>query len=63
MVATEKLDLGNMTRKAKGRGKRPKIGLNRFILDVGMGYTRRCIEYKLTECNGVFVEVQLNNLN
>lgn len=41
-----------MTRKG---GK--KTGLNRSILDVGMGYTRNCVEYKLAEANGVFIEV------
>lgn len=57
MVATEKLNLKNMTRKARGKGKRQKAGLNRSILDVGMGYLRSCIEYKLAEASGVFVEV------
>lgn len=57
LVATEKLNLQNMTRKAKVKGKRQKAGLNRSILDVGMGYLRSCLEYKLVEANGVFVEV------
>lgn len=57
LVATEKLNLRNMTRKARGQGKRQKAGLNRSILDVGMGYLRSCLEYKLTEANGVFIEV------
>jgi transposase len=47
-----------MTRKAKnGKRKRQKTGLNRSILDVGWGMIRDMIEYKLSECNGVFVEV------
>lgn len=47
-----------MTRKAKtGKRKRQKTGLNRSILDTGWGMLRSMIEYKLAECNGVFVEV------
>ncbi len=57
LVATEKLNLRNMTRKANRKGRRQKAGLNRSILDVGMGYLRSCIEYKLVEANGVFIEV------
>ncbi len=59
LVATEKLNLKNMTRKAKKDSKRKaqKTGLNRSILDVGMGMLRSAIEYKLSECEGIFVEV------
>jgi len=58
LVASEKLSLRNMTRKVKkGKGKRQKAGLNRSILDVGMGYLLSCIKYKLVEADGVFVEV------
>ena len=59
MVATEKLTLKNMTRKAiKGsKRKRQKTGLNRSILDVGMGMLRSAIEYKLAEANGIFIEI------
>lgn len=59
LVATEKLDLKNMTRKAKkgSTKKAQKTGLNRSILDVGMGMLRAAIEYKLSECEGVFMEV------
>jgi putative transposase len=47
-----------MTRKAKkGRRKRQKAGLNRSILDVGMGMFRKTLEYKLAEAGGVFTEV------
>jgi putative transposase len=47
-----------MTRKAKkGKRKKQKAGLNKFILDVGMGMLRTAIEYKLIEAGGVFVEV------
>jgi putative transposase len=59
MVATEKLNLKGMTRKAKqgSKRKRQKTGLNRSILDVGMGMLRSAIEYKLAEANGIFVEI------
>jgi transposase len=58
LVATEKLEIPKMTRKAKkGKRKRQKTGLNRSILDVGIGMTRSAIQYKLLEAGGVFVEV------
>jgi putative transposase len=59
LVATEKLNLRGMTRKAKpgSTRKRQKTGLNRSILNVGMGMLRTAIEYKLGEANGVFIEV------
>jgi len=36
--------------------KRQKAGLNRSILDVGIGMLREAIAYKLTEAGGVFLE-------
>lgn len=58
LVATEKLNLKGMTAKAKtGKRTRQKSGLNRSILDVGMGAFRKALEYKLIEACGVFVEV------
>jgi len=57
-VATEKLEVSKMTRKAKkGKRKKQKAGLNKSILDVGMGMLRSAIEYKVIEAGGVFVEV------
>ncbi len=57
-VATEKLEVSKMTRKAKkGKRKKQKAGLNKSILDIGMGMLRQAIEYKVTEAGGVFVEV------
>lgn len=57
-MATEKLNLKGMTKKAKkGKRKRQKTGLNRSILDVGMGMLRQAIEYKVIEAGGLFVEV------
>ncbi|MGL5870884.1 MAG: RNA-guided endonuclease InsQ/TnpB family protein, partial [Xenococcaceae cyanobacterium] len=59
LVATEKLNIKAMTRKAKPGSKRKaqKTGLNRSILDTSWGMLRSAIEYKLAECDGVFVEV------
>lgn len=58
-LGTEKLNIKGMTRKAKKGSKRSsqKTGLNRSILDTGWGMLRSCLSYKLSECNGVFVEV------
>ena len=58
-VATEKLNLKNLTRKAKKGSKRKaqKTGLNRNLLDVGIGNLKSLIEYKVTEAGGFYVEV------
>jgi transposase len=48
-----------MTRKAKGKGKRQKSGLNRSLLDVGISNLTSLIRYKLDEAGGVFVDVPL----
>lgn len=57
-VATEKLEVSNMTRKAKkGKRKKQKAGLNKSILDVGFGMLRSVIEDKVIEAGGIFVEV------
>jgi putative transposase len=58
LVATETLNVKNMTAKAKkGKRKRQKSGLNRSILDVGFGMLRSAIKYKVEEAGGFFVEV------
>lgn len=63
LVASEKLEVKNMTRKARnGKRKRQKAGLNRSILDVGWGMLKGAIKYKLEEGNGVFVEVPTNTV-
>ncbi len=57
LVATEKLKIKNMTRKAKsGKRKKQKTGLNRNILDVGMGMLLSAIKYKIDEAGGIFLE-------
>ena len=58
MVATEKLNLKGMTRKAKkgSKRKRQKTGLNRNLLDVAIGMLRESIKYKVIEAGGVFLE-------
>jgi len=58
LVATEKLEVKNLTSKAKkGKRKKQKAGLNKSILDVGFGMLRSTIKYKVEQIGGVFVEV------
>lgn len=59
LVATEKLNIKGMTRKAKkgSKRKRQKTGLNRSLLDVGIGNLKRLIKYKVTEAGGVYIEI------
>ena len=57
MVATEKLTLKGMTRKAKGKGKKQKAGLNRSLLDVAIGMTKDNIKYKVEEAGGIYTEI------
>ncbi|WP_413465008.1 RNA-guided endonuclease InsQ/TnpB family protein [Aerosakkonema funiforme] len=59
MVATEELNLKGMTKKAKKGNKRKqqKTGLNRSMLDVGIGMLTSAIEYKLQEVDGFLVKV------
>ncbi len=57
-VATEKLEVKNMTSIAKkGKRKKQKAGLNKSILDVGFGMLRNTIKYKIEQIGGVFIEV------
>ena len=46
-----------MTRKAKGKGSKPKSGLNRSVLDVGIGNLKSLIKSKVTEAGGFYIEV------
>ncbi len=63
LVATEKLNLKGMTRKAKkGKHKRQKSGLNRKLLDVAIGMIRESIKYKLDEATGIFMEAPTQQL-
>jgi putative transposase len=59
LVATEELNLKGMTKKAKKGSKRKaqKTGLNRSMLDVGIGELTKTIEYKLQEAGGMLVKV------
>jgi len=59
LVATEELNLKGMTRKAKkgSKRKKQKTGLNRSLLDVGIGMLTSAIEYKLQEAGGFLVKV------
>ena len=62
LIATERLNLKNLTKKAKGKRKAQKIGLNRSLLDVGIGNLKSLIKYKLTEAGGIYVEVPTRKL-
>ena len=58
LVATEELNIKGMTARAKiGKRKRQKAGLNRSILDVGMGAFLGMLEYKLQEAGGFLSKV------
>ena len=59
LVATEELNLKGMTKKAKKGSKRKaqKTGLNRSMLDVGIGNLQSAIQYKLQEAGGFLVLV------
>ena len=57
-VVTEKLEVKNMSAKAKkGKRKKQKAGLNKSILDVGMGMIKSALKAKLSDIGGLFVEV------
>ncbi len=62
LVATEKLNLKDMTRKGKGKRKRQKAGLNRSLLDVAIGMTKDAIKYKVIEAGGVYLEAPTQKL-
>ncbi|HAA30056.1 MAG TPA: transposase [Cyanobacteria bacterium UBA8553] len=59
LVATEELNLKGMTKKAKKGSKRKvqKTGLNRSMLDVGIGNLISVIGYKLQEAGGFMIMV------
>lgn len=59
LAATEELNLKGMTARAKKGSKRKaqKTGLNRSMLDVGIGSLINAIEYKLQEAGGFLVKV------
>ena len=63
-IATEKLNLKNLTRKTKpgSKRKRQKSGLNRNLLDVGISNLKKLIEYKVTEAGGIYIEVPTRKL-
>jgi putative transposase len=57
VVVTEKLEVKKMSATAKtGQRKKQKAGLNKSILDVGMGMIRSSLIAKLDDVNGWFVE-------
>ena len=64
LIATEKLQIKNMTRKAKkgSKRKRQKTGLNRSILDVGIGMLKGAIKYKASEAGAIYLEAPTRSL-
>jgi putative transposase len=57
LVVGEKLTVKNMTRKAKkGKPRKQKSGLNRSILDTGMGMISKMLAYKEEEAGGMYLE-------
>ena len=64
LIATEKLQIKNMTRKAKKSSKRKKqkAGLNRSILDVGIGMLKQAIKYKTLEAKAIYLEAPTRSL-
>jgi putative transposase len=59
LICTEQLNLKGMTRRAKRGSKRKaqKTGLNRNLLDVGIGMLKSALQYKVTEANGQYIEI------
>ncbi|MFH7030885.1 MAG: RNA-guided endonuclease InsQ/TnpB family protein [Heteroscytonema crispum UTEX LB 1556] len=58
MVVTEELEVKKIISIAKkGKRKKQKAGLNKSILDVGMGMIRSALKYKIEDVQGVFSEV------
>lgn len=64
LIATEKLQIKNMTRKAKkgSKRKRQKAGLNRSMLDVGIGMLKGAIKYKAIEAGAIYLEAPTRSL-
>ncbi|MEA5498459.1 transposase [Limnoraphis robusta Tam1] len=64
IVVTEKINLKGMTRKAKkgSKRKRQKAGLNKSLLDVGIGMLKQAITYKLEEGKGFVVHAPTKQL-
>ncbi len=57
-VVSEQLEVKKMTSKAKkGKRKKQKAGLNKSILDVGMGMIKTALKAKLDDVGGAFIEV------
>ena len=59
LIGTEQLNIKGMTKKAKkgSKRKKQKTGLNRSILEVGIGELKSMIEYKVSEAGGMYIEI------
>jgi putative transposase len=68
LIATEKLQISNMTRSAKGTVEKPgknvkqKAGLNREILDTGPAAYISMMRYKAEEAGSLFMEAPTRKL-
>jgi putative transposase len=63
IIVTEKINLSGMTRKAKtGKRRLQKTGLNRSLLDVGIGMLKDALEYKLAEGSGFLIDAPTRQL-
>jgi putative transposase len=60
-VVLEDLKVKNMTRRAVGKGRAAKSGLNRSILDQGWGTFRQMLAYKLAERGARLILVAAND--
>jgi putative transposase len=68
LIATEKLQIANMTRSAKGTVDRPgknvtqKAGLNREILDTAPARFLKYLSYKAAEAGAIYLEAPTKKL-
>ncbi len=61
LVCIEDLQVGNMSKSAKGKNVKAKTGLNRSIMDQGWYEFRRQLTYKLEWAGGMLVAVPPHN--
>ena len=64
LIVTEKLQIKNMTRKAKKGSKRnrQKAGLNRSMLDVGIGMLKVPLHIKRSQAGAIYLEAPTRSL-
>ena len=57
VVCIEDLNVRDMTRSARGKGRKAKAGLNRKVLEQSFAEIRRLLEYKARDCGGEVVAI------